>query len=491
MPIEQLWCRARQIGHARRLFFKIFLWFWFTILGVSTVVVAGSYVQGIHVISPPNIYATVAPILAAEAVDAYESEGPNGFARFAKTFSESNEDQKRRKLYLLNGSNQEVLGRAVSQDGLRMARQVRAGQILVLRDRIAVYRFISPKGHPYVFLLYVSSGFSRIAEIVFGRGMRFLLVLLPFVTLLCIWLARHIASPIYAIQAAARKVTQGDLTARAPARVLHRRDELASLATDFNSMVQRIELLMQAQKELLAMVSHELRSPLARLNVSVALLHRGSGAREQELLRRMERDIGVIDTLIGQLLTLSRFEVGVSGSFLECVDLRQLLEEVGADVSFEAQTEGKSVQLVIQDSACLGQADAHALRSACENIVRNAVRFTAPGTCVRIELKSAALRGSPAMSIAVYDEGFGVPPSMLETIFHPFVRVHSGDGSGTGNGLGLAIALGAVRLHRGSIVARNRDSGGLEVEVLLPLHTQDRVSSSVDSTSALSMLTLR
>ncbi len=457
-----------------RLFLKIFLWFWFTVWGVLTIVVGSAYFQGPHVLAQPSIWATMAPILATEAVRAYESRGPEAFHRF----SQSGVDDSSRQLYLLNGYGEDVLGRSVSDDGARMARIVKRGQLLVLREHIAAYRLVSEQGRPYVLLLYLRAGFAHLPQVILGRGVLFLLALLLLVTLLCLWLAYHIASPMYAIQAAARKVTRGDLSARAPAEVLRRRDELASLAADFNSMVDRIEVLVQTQKQLLASVSHELRSPLARLNVSVALLQEDSGARGRQLLGRMERDLGVIDRLIGQLLTLSRFEAGVSGARREDVDLSELVEEVGADGYFEAQAANKGVKVTITRSARVQEADSYALRSACENIVRNAVRFTSPGTTVEIELAQQLFAGRWYAIIAVRDRGPGVPVPMLRSIFEPFVRVEGQDvqghdGPADGNGLGLAIAAGAVRLHRGSISARNRDEGGLEIVVRIPLEAQD------------------
>ncbi len=503
--IRKLLSRTREYIPVRRLFLKFFLWFWFAIWGLHTIVVGSGYLAGTHPLTEPNLYATVAPILAAEAVRAYESGGPEAFSRF----SQIPVHDKNRQLYLLDGYGADVLGRPVTDDGMRLARKVRAGEVLIFREQIAAYRFVSPNGHPYVFLLYLASGFYQLLGIVLARGVLFPLALVLLVTPFCLWLAYHIASPIHAIQAAARKVTRGDLSARAPARVLARHDELASLAADFNSMVARIALLLQTQKNLLAAVSHELRSPLARLNVSVALLHSGIAARGQnspqqtDLLGRMERDIGTIDRLIGQLLTLSRFESGISGAPREAVDLSLLIEEVGADGLFEAQAGGKAVQVLLEDAPILQHADAYALRSACENIVRNAVRFTPPGTTVELELARETLAGRPCAVIAVRDRGPGIPEPMLQSIFDPFVRVGAENtpgndpvsenvrGNALGNGLGLAIAAGAVHLHRGTIVARNRLGGGLEILIHLPLHEKgngqqsDRDSRPATRASAL------
>jgi hypothetical protein len=140
-----------------RLFLKIFLWFWLTVWGIVAIVLLGNRLTGMRQVSPPNMYATVAPILASEAVDAYESGGPLAFARF----SHSNVDDGERRLYLLDGFNRDVLSRSLSTDGLRVARAAKTGQVVVLRGHIAAYKYISPSGRPYILLLYIKSGLGE------------------------------------------------------------------------------------------------------------------------------------------------------------------------------------------------------------------------------------------------------------------------------------------------------------------------------------------
>ncbi len=217
------------------------------------------------------------------------------------------------------------------------------------------------------------------------------------------------------------------------------------------------------------MQSHEIRSPLTRLTLSIALLRKERHSTAEDLLVRMDRDIGVLDNLMGQLLTLSRFEAGISGTHREEVNLRQLVEEVGANGAFEAVADDKSVEVKIKDEAVLPAGDSYALRSACENVVRNAIRFTQPGTTVEIELSVEHGSSLNFAIISVNDRGPGVPETMLDAIFKPFVRVENDTMAANNNGLGLAIAAGAIHLHHGSIVAANRRGGGLEVVVRLPL----------------------
>jgi signal transduction histidine kinase len=251
--------------------------------------------------------------------------------------------------------------------------------------------------------------------------------------------------------------------------VSRRFDELSALAKDFDSMVGRLELLIQTQKNLLNSVSHELRSPLARINLSVALLKKRYSADSDDMFQRLDREVARIDLLMGQLLTLSRLECGLSSAEREDVDLGQLVEEVAADGNFEAEASAKSVNLRTKGSIILENADPHSLRSACENVIRNAVRFTRPGTNVEVVLEIDRSTPEPLGILSVRDHGPGVPEDSLEAIFQPFYRI-SGDAQGTdGNGLGLAIASEAIRLHRGTISAVNLRPTGLEITIRLPI----------------------
>jgi len=448
-----------------RLFLKIFLWFWLAAVGILAIVVLASRVAGTKQITAPNMYATVASILASESVKAYESGGPEAFARF----SQGNGNDPDRQLFLLDGFYKDVLSRPLDDEALRVAHAATSGQLVVLRGHIAAFRYLSPSGRPYILLFFIKTGLLQKADNVFGRGLPFGILMILLVTLLCFWLAYHIAAPIHSIQSTARRVAEGDLKARVPASVSRRYDELAALGKDFDSMVGRLDLLIQTQRNLLNSVSHELRSPLARINLSIALLKRRYSADSDDLLQRLERDVTRIDLLMGQLLTLSRLEAGLSSTDREDVDLCQLIEEVVADADFEAHALEKSVNMDATSPIVIANADPHALRSACENIIRNAVRFTTPGTNVQVVLKSNGSTSAPLVSLYIRDQGPGVPEAALQSIFLPFVRVDRENDISKGNGLGLAIAAEAIRLHRGTISAANLLPTGLEITVRLPL----------------------
>src|SRR6266404_116929 len=447
------------------LFVKIFSWFWVTALVIIAIIFVGRRVMDLRPIDPSTMYASVAPMLAAEATRAYESGGPAGFARFANNLAGGHESQ----LFLLDESNKDVLSRAISRDTLRLAREAGKDQLVAtqssLYERVAAYKFVAASGRPYTLVLQ-HTGMLNLTGILVSEGVPFLIGLLFVVTILCFWLAHHIATPIHGIQSAARRVAQGDLSARVPHAVSLRRDELAALAMDFDSMVERIEVLIRTQKNLLNSVSHELRSPLARLNVCLAMIRKHMPEETVETCERMERDVARIDTLMGQLLTLSRLEAGLSSGERENVNFTLLVQEIAADGNFEAKSLGKSVSLEASSQIVLERADSLALRSACENIVRNAIHFTPPGTEVKVAL-GIDNPASPQVLLTVRDEGPGVPRNALQNIFSPFFRINGPGRQSQGNGLGLAIALEAVRLHHGTIVASNLDPTGLEISVRL------------------------
>jgi two-component system, OmpR family, sensor histidine kinase CpxA len=454
-----------------RLFIKVFLWFWLTLLMLIAIFLA-SRMLGTRLLPSTDVIASFAPRVADEAAHAYESGGPEEFDQFARRLV----GKSRFELYLINGYGKDVLSRPIPSDSLSIVRAARTdGRVLSrfgLRSHSSSYKFTSPSGHPYVLLVRSGLLVGRFLDSTAGGGLPLFGAVLLMVTFFCFWLTHHIVAPIQGIQSAARRVAAGDLTVRAPVEISERHDELAALATDFDVMVERMSAFVRSQKDLLSTVSHELRSPLTRLIMSLALLRKQSPESE-ELVQRMERDVERVDTLMGQLLTLARLETGVSSEARDDVDLSQLVQEVVADGDFEARSCGKSVRLEAEGSVVIEKADEQALRSACENIVRNAIRFTAPASEVRVILRTERRGLSQQAVLSVRDHGPGVPGELLQQIFEPFFRAKEPSGdprASKGTGLGLAIALEAIRQHRGTINASNADPVGLEVKITLPSH---------------------
>ena len=279
-------------------------------------------------------------------------------------------------------------------------------------------------------------------------------------TLLCYLLALYLTSPIRKLRLATNKLADGDLTTRVAPLLGRRRDEIGDLARDFDKMAGRIENLITSQKRLNSDISHELRSPLARMNVALEIAKQKSSPETQPILSRIESESHRLNEMIGRLLTLAKLESGAEDVERVRVDLTELVRDVAADADFEAQAKGRYVELS-KIEPCNVMGNENLLRSAIENVLRNAVRYTAEGTAVDVSLQ--ARNGDAILTIT--DHGGGVPQEELENLFRPFYRVGEDRTRKTGGiGLGLAIADRAVKAHKGSITARNYN-GGLQIEI--------------------------
>jgi two-component system sensor histidine kinase CpxA len=242
-------------------------------------------------------------------------------------------------------------------------------------------------------------------------------------------------------------------------------------------MAEQIENLVNAQSRLLKDISHELRSPLARLTVALELARQRTGPEAQTILDRISLESSRMNELIGSLMTISRLESGAGNLKKVPVELEQIIDEVARDAAFEAQARNCQVEAEIVDELpVLG--DPALLHSAIENVVRNATRYTADGSTVKIRAEALQQGNAREAVIVVSDAGPGVPVDSLDRIFRPFYRIDDARGRSTGGvGLGLAITEQAVRLHGGSVRASNLPEGGLSVEIRLPLQVASGIGT--------------
>jgi signal transduction histidine kinase len=287
----------------------------------------------------------------------------------------------------------------------------------------------------------------------------------------CYLLARYFTRPIVRLGNATRQLAAGDFSVRVSSKLGKRKDEISRLAFDFDLMAERIESLMVSQRNLLRDISHELRSPLARLNVALELSRQHSGPEAKKSLDRIEQESEKLNELIEELLTLNRFESKMVGQEKRDVEMSILLWEVAADADFEARSMNRGVQ-VIAASACCVAGNPELLRRAIENVVRNGVRYTKEGSTVEISLRIIKKDNDPYALITVRDHGTGVPEEALSLLFKPFYRVGEGrDRLSGGVGLGLSITEAAVRFHGGTVKALNAPDGGLIIDIQLPVTT--------------------
>lgn len=289
-----------------------------------------------------------------------------------------------------------------------------------------------------------------------------LLTIGTIVMIAAAWLlARRITRPIAALQDASRAIANGQLDVRVPALASGRKDEIGALSRDFNHMAERLQRLLDAQQQLLRDISHELRSPLARLRIATELAR---DTQSEAQFDRIETEAGKLEELIAQLLLIARLEHHDAPHTSETVAIDELVETVCEDAGFEASARDIVVRSEISAHPTV-RGQPNLLHSAIENIVRNAVRYSAPNSAVTVRLRQSAAQ----CVIEVDDQGPGIPEDKLAAVFQPFVRISEArDRESGGYGLGLAIAQRVVTASGGRIRAQNRAEGGLRVIIELP-----------------------
>lgn len=275
-------------------------------------------------------------------------------------------------------------------------------------------------------------------------------------------LAWYLSHPLRTLSWALHAVSRGDFATRVRHRMGGRRDEIADLGSDFDRMADRLQQLVEGRQRLLHDISHELRSPLTRMQAAIGLLRQNPG-KTAAMVERIDREADRLDAMVGELLTLARLEVGSEVISRERVDLIELLAAIVDDAAFEAEACGRGVRLSA-DGPFVCTIAAEVLCRAFENIIRNAVKYTAEGTIVEV----TAVTAQGGLRVAVVDHGPGVPEDMLDKIFEPFLRLDSTAPATAGFGLGLAIARRAVESHGGVVLATIAPHGGLAIEITLP-----------------------
>jgi len=452
------------------LFLKIFLWFWLTVVLIGVTLVITTLVIRSNDRAADGWQTEASIYMAAEskrAADIFEQEGKPGLERHLATGL-----KKGGYAFLLDENSNEMLGRKPPSKAIELARTLNDVVPFAADfsdgDRFAAERVTGPSGRKYTFVVMIPR--IPVRSLLAGLGAPAVFSLISVLLVggvLCFWLARHITNPLVRLGEAAGRIADGRLDTRVDKTIRWRRDEIGRLGLSFHSMAERIASLVDAQQRVLGVVSHELRSPLARLCVALGLLRQCSPEERMEYLDRTELEAEHLDKLIGQLLTLAKIDSGANSSHMETFDLGNLIQEVAADGNFEAQSRCCLVKVDSVD-ACIVKGVAENLRRAIENPVRNAIRYTKPNTAVEITLhRRGSSSGSHAL-IRIHDHGPGVPPGDLKKIFLPFHRV-ANTSAADGAGLGIAITERIVRMHGGCVRATNAEDGGLIVEMELPL----------------------
>jgi signal transduction histidine kinase len=452
----------------KSLFLKIFLSFWlaqalFLVLAIL-VTVAMRPAREISAVE-----ALQSKILA-EAVDSYQSGGTPKLHDYLRTLRET---QHVRAFLFSEQGNLAGHGAPPWVTDTASGRRRTADTLLGrLNPHFQLLRssMTGSDGHRYVLVIELPPEQNA----VFGpKGVPVLAILIGVISsgLVCYFLAQFLTSPILRLRTATQKLASGDLSARAGGGSSRAGDEVSQLVRDFDLMAERIENLVRAQSRLLKDISHELRSPLARLTVALELARQRSGPDAEGVLDRISLESSRMNELIGSLTTIARLESGPGSVRKVSVQLENLVQEVAHDADFEAQARNCQVECEVLDELPVN-GDPGLLHSVLENVVRNATRYTREGTTVKIRAERTPA-GVPAEAvIRVSDSGPGVPADELDKIFQPFYRIDDARGRSTGGvGLGLAITDQAVRLHGGRVKASNLPEGGLLVEIRIPLQS--------------------
>lgn len=287
--------------------------------------------------------------------------------------------------------------------------------------------------------------------------------------IICFFLARYLTAPIQKLRTVTHRIASGHFNDPIDTGIAERKDEIGDLGRDFDSMAKRIEITLQSQQRLLRDVSHELRSPLARLQIALGLAHQRSNGLIEPELQRIEEEVERLNELISQSLSLARLSSQMSIPEKSEINLTELLIDVVANAEYEA--ESKQCQIKLSEmSHCFIEGNWDLLHSALENILRNAINYTKVGTYIETSITQSINIPVPVAIITIRDHGMGVPEADINELFKPFFRVDEARAyQSGGHGIGLAIAERAIHLHNGTISVVNASGGGLKVKMCLPL----------------------
>jgi len=450
------------------LFVRIFVLFWIAmalIVGGSiaiTFTVAAREYESAEQQRRPNV-----------AIQASEVLAKGGLGALKAWLAANKNVLPDRDLFIIGPDGRDVLGRRLTESAARRMESLDARGTSPPPGNFRPPRFapqiVAPDGATYTVLLVPRRPSIFGALSLPDISLTILGIALAVSALASGWLARHLSAPIRRIQAGARALAaetpdSREGGSRVSAGLEDRNDEVAVLARDFDAMAEKLRANRAAITQLLRDISHELRSPLARMRVAVGLARQTTADLPRQI-DRMELEIERLDGLISQVLKLARLH-GTEVPFdREMVDIDEVIEDVVRDANFEGAIKGCTVNLAGAANLSL-HANRELLASAIENVLRNAVRYSPRDAPVEVSVER---READGVSIIIRDRGPGVPADELERIFQPFYRVaESRDRDTGGEGIGLAITSQVMKTHGGSANARTLAGGGLEVRLNLP-----------------------
>ena len=456
----------------RRLFWKIFLPFW-----VAQAVLLGALYLRIHYrissehpwwIQPER---REMPVLANLAATTFEQQGQAALTTLLDNLSLQN----RSRFWLVDGEGRELSGRAMPARVLSDAAKAAKTEGLHRSYEANVLAAIATTPHAH-YLLIAELVPPPLSERVPGDILWTLKLGTLFSAVVCLLIAHYLTKPIERLRAATNLLARGNLDIRVGENLGNRNDEIADLMRDFDTMAAELRKQIQNERSLMSGVSHELRSPIARIRLALTLARGADDTERQEMLDRIEQDAIQLDSMLERILTVARLESGQLKPTLEPFSLNDLLDDVLHDANFEAAATNATITYEGVENVRVN-GDPGMLRSAIENVVRNAIFYSGEGGKIEVELAA----NETSAAVTVRDNGPGVPEEKLKLIFDPFYRVDDSRGTTTGGmGLGLAIADNAMRAHDGGIMAGNLQPHGLAVTLAMPRVPGQPVTGDAD-----------
>lgn len=450
----------------RSLFLKIFFWFWATVIATGVALVLTFIIEPRSV--PSRWHETLTDTARYSGTIAVETAERDGIGS-TNTYLERLEQETHMTACLFDSAGTAMAGTSC-HNFQSMTSHVAASKSSDFSMRYGIARVAftlrGQKGREYIFATELPAGPRAALGINRAAVLLQWGVALLVSGLICFLLTRYLTSPILRLQEMSQKLASGDLTARTGSELTHRQDAIGDLVRDFNRMASRIEELISRQRQLISDVSHELRSPLARLNVALDLGRERKGS--DPAFEQMQEDIQLLDEMIGRLLTIAKLDISAPQVPMMDVDLADLLSQIARNAEFESREPNGGIHFALS-GRCVVWGSAELLHSAIENVVRNAVRHTEKGTSVDVRMQCESSATGSEVRLTVRDYGAGVAASELKNIFLPFYRIAGArDRQSGGTGLGLAIADRVVRIHGGTIRAENAAPRGLKIEIVLP-----------------------
>ena len=445
----------------RRLFWKIFLPFW-----VAQAILLGALYLRVHYrissehpwwIQPER---REMPVLAQLAAERFEAQGSPGLAQVLDNLSLPG----RSRFWLLDGNGRDLSGRPIPDRVLHgaAAAERKEGLYHSYEANVLAARTTTGRGQ---YLLIAEMTPPPLSERVPGDLLWTLKLGTIFSAVICLLIAHSLTKPIERLRDATHELARGNLDIRAGDNLGKRHDEIGDLVRDFDTMAGELRNQIQSERSLLSGVSHELRSPIARIRLALTLARSADDDERVEMLDRIEQDTIQLDAMLERILAVARLESGQQKPKVEPLALNDVLDDVLDDANFEAAATGATITYEGKADVKVN-GDAALLRSAIENVVRNAIFYSGQEGKIEVRLN----KSGDAAVVTVRDNGPGVPENALPLLFKPFYRVDDARGTTTGGmGLGLAIVRNAVALHGGTVSAKNVVPHGLEVELRLPL----------------------